>query len=300
MSEMSGIVAAGELAHIPKWASVLVTFVFLVAVVVTGSYRTVQGVALAIGAFELLFIVSMCASPVDWSEFANGLVEFPSSSKCYSSTSHCWTDYIQIWTANIGAVIMPWMIFFQQSASIDNNLTPADLPVSRCETAVGAVLTQLIMISVVVTTAATLWAGQLNDDRSSLEEIKDVTDALIESSLGDVLDDTGCKVVLGLGILGSSLISSIVVSLTAAWGLGEVTGYKHSLEESPAEAPWFYAIYVVLVAIGAAFSLSSVPNVKLNLAIQLMNAALLPVVLGFLFALAIVALPENHKSPANC
>ena len=49
ISEMSGIAAAGDLANIPKWASVLVTCVFLMVVVCTGSYRTVEGVALAVG-----------------------------------------------------------------------------------------------------------------------------------------------------------------------------------------------------------------------------------------------------------
>ena len=76
------------------------------------------------------------------------------------------------------------MIFYQQSASIDKELTVRDLPISRCETAVGAVLTQFIMSAVIVTTAASLWAGQLDDDRSSLDEIKDVTSALTASSLG--------------------------------------------------------------------------------------------------------------------
>ena len=107
---------------------------------------------------------------------------------------------------------------------------------------------------------------------------------------------TGCKVVLGLGILGASLVSAIVVSLTAAWGLGEVSGYARTLESGPADAPWFYFVYFTLLAIGSAFALSPINNVKLNVGIQLMNAALLPIVLGFLFALASTALPNYRKS----
>ncbi len=61
-------------------------------------------------------------------------------------------DYLLLIASNIGAVIMPWMIFYQQSATVDKGLKPADLPFARVDTAIGAVATQIIMIAIVVTT----------------------------------------------------------------------------------------------------------------------------------------------------
>jgi Mn2+/Fe2+ NRAMP family transporter len=91
------------------------------------------------------------------------------------------------------------------------------------------------------------------------------------------------------------MVAAIVASLALAWGLGEVTGYKHSLEYRPLEARWFYAIYAVCV-VGGCVLVDVAPNlVSLNVGVQVMNALLLPVVLGFLIALAAKALPEKVR-----
>lgn len=90
-------------------------------------------------------------------------------------------------------------------------------------------------------------------------------------------------------------MAAIVVSLTAAWGLGEVLGYPRSLSGKPKEAPAFYAVYVAMLVIGFVFVLSGVNLVDLSVGIMVLNALLLPVVLGFLFTLACRVLPEEHR-----
>ena len=65
-------------------------------------------------------------------------------------------DYRYLAAANIGAVIMPWMIFYQQSAVADKRLRPEHLTAARWDTAIGALLTQLIMAAVLIACAATI------------------------------------------------------------------------------------------------------------------------------------------------
>ena len=96
-------------------------------------------------------------------------------------------------------------------------------------------------------------------------------------------------------MIGAALISAIVVSLTAAWALGEITGFKHSLEHRPRQAPWFYLTYIAVLVMGALVIMSGVNLVNLSVAVNVMNALLLPVVLGFLYLLARKALPEAHR-----
>jgi len=69
-----------------------------------------------------------------------------------------WRDpnYLYLVAANIGAVIMPWMVFYQQSSVVEKKLTVADLGTARIDTGIGAVLTQIIMAAVLASTAATL------------------------------------------------------------------------------------------------------------------------------------------------
>ena len=68
--------------------------------------------------------------------------------------------------------------------------------------------------------------------------------------------------------------------------LGRNLGVKHSLENAPREAPWFYGIYTVSLAASGLFVASGVNLISLSVGVQVMNALLLPLVLGFLYLLA--------------
>jgi len=149
------------------------------------------------------------------------------------------------------------------------------------------VVTQLVMAAVLMSAAATIGA---HHNAASLNTVGDLSAALTPY-LGVGVG----KLVFGLGIIGAGMVAAIVASLALAWGLGEVTGYKHSLEHHPLEARWFYAIYALAVT-ASAVVIGVAPNlVSLNVGVQVMNAFLLPLVLGFLIALAIKALPPEHR-----
>ena len=94
------------------------------------------------------------------------------------------------------------------------------------------------------------------------------------------------KLLFCLGMTGAALVAAIVVTLTAARTLGEVLGAKHRLEHEPREAPWFYGSYALALIACAIVVASGVNLVSLSVGVQVMNALLLPIVLGFLFLLA--------------
>jgi Mn2+/Fe2+ NRAMP family transporter len=100
--------------------------------------------------------------------------------------------------------------------------------------------------------------------------------------------------VFGAG-LGAGMVAAIVVSLAFAWGLGEVAGYRRSLECRPFAARWFYGVYASCVIGGALFVGLRPDLVSLDIAVQVMNALMLPVVLGFLIELARRALPKGQR-----
>jgi Mn2+/Fe2+ NRAMP family transporter len=183
--------------------------------------------------------------------------------------------------AIVGAVFNPWMIFYQQSAVVDKKLRPDDLKAARWDTAIGAVLTQCLTGAVLVAAAAKLRGP------GSLSSVGDISNALTPL-LGE---DVG-RALFGAGVLGASLVAAIVSSLALAWGVGEITGYRHSLEYRPFDAKWFYGVYGAC-AVGAAALVWFAPDlVWLIIAAQVLNVFLLPLVIGLLVALAVTALPE--------
>ncbi|GBE55399.1 divalent metal cation transporter MntH [archaeon BMS3Bbin15] len=277
ITEFAGIGGVGLLFGIPLWVSVGMAVTFLAIVVWTGSYYSVERIAIMIGSFELAFVfVALWARP-NPSEILTGLTQIPWKN----------SGYLYLAAANVGAVIMPWMIFYQQSAVVDKGLTVRNLRAARWDTLWGSLITQVIMAAILIAAAATL--GQSHPG-IPLDTVQQITHALIPF-LGK---DFGV-LFFALGMIGAAMVAAIVVSLAMAWGLGEVSGYRRSLEHHPMEAPWFYAIYTIALVLGGLFVISGVNLVDLSIGVQIMNALLLPIVLGFLYLLALKALPEPYK-----
>jgi len=277
VTEFAGMGAVGLLFGIPIQLSVGLAVAFLAIVAWTGSYRSVERVAILLGSFELLFfLVAWWAHPSP-AAMLSGLSQIPWKAP----------GYLYLAAANIGAVIMPWMVFYQQSAVVDKGLTVRDLSAARWDTAWGSIITQAVMIAVLVAVAATL--GRSNPGLP-LDTIQQIAQALTP-----FLGQTWGALLFGLGIIGAALVSAIVVSLAVAWGLGEVSGYRHSLEHHPQQAPRFYGVYTLALVLGGLLVISGVNLVQLSIAVQVMNALLLPIVLGFLYLLALKALPRPYR-----
>ena len=277
LTEFSGVAGVGELYGVPRGVSVGLAAAALLAIVLTGSYRRVERVAILLGLFEFAFFGVVAAAHPNVHEVLRESVHIPLANQ----------DYLYLVAANIGAVIMPWMIFYQQSAIADKRLRAEHFNAARWDTAIGSIVTQLVMAAVLMAVAATLGRSGA---KASLNTVGDISGAITP-----FLGPTWGHLVFGIGIIGAGMVAAIVASLALAWGVGEVAGYRRSLEYRPFEARWFYGVYAACVVAGAVM-VTFWPNlVSLNVAVQVMNALLLPLVLGFLIALAIYALPEQYR-----
>lgn len=277
ITELSGLAGVGLLFGVPAWLTMLLTIGLMTLMVWTGSYRSVERIAVLLGAFEISFLwVAWHAHP-QVGEMLTGLLQAPLAS----------APFLYLVAANIGAVIMPWMVFYQQSAVVDKGLKPAHLKAARWDTALGAVVTQAVMAAVLIAAAATIGRAHPQGSLSTVQQIANALTPFLGEDIG--------RTVFALGMSGAALVATIVVALATAWGLGEITGYKRSLKDSPGEAPWFYGIFTVSLVLGGALVTSGINLVALSVAVEVMNAMLLPLVLGFLFLLALKALPEPYR-----
>jgi len=277
LTEFSGVAGVGELYGVSRFITLPLAAAALLAIVITGSYRRVERAAIIIGLFELAFFGVAWAAHPDLGIMARDAVSIPITD----------AGYLYLVAANIGAVIMPWMIFYQQSAVADKKLRPEHFTAARWDTAIGAVITQLVMAAVLIAAAATIAPNNPDAGLSTVGEMSQALTPFLGAGVG--------KLVFSLGVLGAGLVAAIVASLALAWGLGEVSGYRHSLELHPLQARWFYGVYAVCVVAGALLVAFDPNLVSLNVGVQVMNALLLPVVLGFLIALAVKALPPAYR-----
>ena len=110
ITEFSGIMGVGLLFGVSKWITVPLAVAALILLSVTGKYKVVERVAIVVGAFELVFIPAMIFAKPDYTSVMMSLVgSQPLNSSAY---------WLMI-SANVGAVIMPWMVFYQQGAVVE-------------------------------------------------------------------------------------------------------------------------------------------------------------------------------------
>ncbi len=277
-TEYAGIAGVGELMGVPRTLTVPVAAAFLIGVAMTGSYRRAERIGIALGLAELVFIPAVAMAHPSLSAIGRELGHLPLGN----------SSYVFLLAANVGAVIMPWMVFYQQGAVLDKGLKPGNIPSERRDTAVGAGLTQLIMIAVVLTFAATVGRSHLGVKLHTVTEMS--------SALRPFLGAIGAKVLLGTAVLGAALVAALVASLAGAWGIAEVFGWTHSLNERPdRNTAKFYLTYALAHVLGATIVLLSLNLVNVVIDVEVMNALLLPIVLGFLLVLEARALPSEYR-----
>ena len=268
ITEFSGIAASGEIFGIPKVFSVGVSFLILLFVVFTGSYRRAETIALIFSLTGFVFIPAAIVAHPDIHQLVfKGL---------FGSQPLGNKDYIWLIAANAGAVIMPWMIYYQQSATVDKNLCKKDVKLAQTDTLIGSIATQVLMIAVIVMTAATLYKAHIVPSTA-----KAIGQSLIP------LAGKYAGALFAVGLYSSSILAAFVVSMAFTWAAGETWGYKHSLNNRFSEAKLFYFIYIALIFISAMIVLiPGIPLVTIMVDVEAANGFILPIVLGFLIALA--------------
>jgi Mn2+/Fe2+ NRAMP family transporter len=278
LTEFVGVAGVGELFGISKWVTVPTATAFLIGLALTRSYRKVERVGIAIGLAEFAFVPAMFLAHPHLHQVVSALSYLP--------VNH--HSYLTLLAANVGAVIMPWMIFYQQGAVIDKGLLPQDLKKERHDTAVGAVITQLIMISVIVALAATAYQVHRGANLTTVAQIAHALSHQLGGHLANVL--------VGAAILGGAMVAALVVSVAGSWGIAEVLGWQHSLNERvDRRTAKFYITYISCHIVGAALVLTSFNLINLSIDVEVMNAMLLPIVLTLLLLLEARALPEQYR-----
>lgn len=281
MTQFAGIAGVGGLLGWPRWASIGAATVLLLALLLAGHYRRIEIVGIAIGALELAFIPAAILAHPDPAALLHGLTHPLRADR----------EFLFLVAANVGTTVIPWMIFYQQQAVIDKGHRGLTLRQAvrsaRLDTAFGAVVCQLVTCSIIIAIAATIGVREPGANLNTIGEIA--------AGLAPIVGGAAAIVLFGLGMTGAALLAAMVVSLAGAWGLSEVLGWRHSLNDTPRHAVRFYALIAASVLAGALLVLSAPSLVKLSVDVGVLNACLLPVVLAFLLALEYRALPEHLR-----
>ncbi len=219
VAEYTGIAIGLGLVGVPPIVSMPVAYVAHVAIIRRKRFVTIER---ALFAISTVLIISYAGSL-----FARG---FSSSSLLYVSVE---PRYLFFLAASAGAVVMPFMLFYQASATAEKKSTR--LWAMRTETLVGAVASEIGMIVIVMATAG------LN---SSVNFAEPKTLSLALSSIAGVY----APYLFAVGLVSAAFMALVVISLASSWAVVETMGWEKSnffwvyvFESIPAVAiPIFY------------------------------------------------------------
>jgi Mn2+/Fe2+ NRAMP family transporter len=180
--------------------------------------------------------------------------------------------------STIGATVTPWMIFFQQSASADKGLTPADLRHGRWDTIAGAAMAAVFGCGALIAGAALFGHGGAN--------IHGLAGAGFPQALSR-LAGGGVGTVFALGLIEAGAVAILTISASTGYAVGECIGVPHSFNSSPRQSVLFYAANVGAAAIaGAIILIPGAPLLSIALNANVLATVLLPVTLVFMILLA--------------
>jgi len=219
VAQYAGIAIGLSLLGFPVLIGLVIVFIIHTLIVMGRQYRQAEKLLIPISFLLLIAIVSSTfVFHIDLKSFVfTGL----SPAQPYNNSSF---DYLL--AASVGAVIMPWMLYFHSGADSRRKKQVKDLKNERLETLIGAIVSEVLMVILVVV-GLNVFSGNSLINMSDLPKVLPV--------FGNY-----AVPIMGIGFLFAGFLALVVVSLGSAWGVLEATGRA----TGPNSKTSFLTIYV--------------------------------------------------------
>lgn len=268
VAEFAGIVLGASLVGVPAIAAVAGALVFHSAMVLTRSYRRFERITIALSLALFAFVGLAVLAHPDPAAVLGGL----SPAQPFGQPG-----YFQLVVATIGAVVMPWMLFYQQAATVNKGLGRGDLGGARAETFIGAIASELLMAAIVIAAAAAAASGGVVATNAG--------GLALPAGLA-ILASGWARILIAIGMVGAGLLAAVVISLSSAWAWAELFHWPHSLNLPVRAAPAFYLVYLVEVIPAAIVALVAQNLVNVVIDAMILNVVVLAIPLAFLVRLS--------------
>lgn len=168
--------------------------------------------------------------------------------------------------AIFGTTISPYLFFWQSAQEVEEvnhhadeqplKDDPAEAPAAfahmRVDTITGMAISNLVALAIMISTAVTLHAAGKTD----------ITTAADAAQALEPLAGKFAFLLFSLGIIGTGLLAVPVLAGSAAYAVGDLRGWKTTLDDKPWEAVGFYSVIGVAVALGLCIDYTGIDPMK--------------------------------------
>jgi NRAMP (natural resistance-associated macrophage protein)-like metal ion transporter len=283
VANFGGAAGALDIFGIPKWITVPVVAVGIWGLVLFASYRVVERVFLLVMVVFLAYPIAAVLSTEDWQPVFHAMVTPDIASLDARS--------LLLLVAVVGTTITPYMQFYLQSAVAEKGIGEEELPMEQVDAVAGSVWTNVIAIFIVVATAAAvgLAGGAV------------ITSAADAARALEPVAGRFAEALFGVGLFGASVLAATIMPLSTAFVICEAFGWESGVGKRFGDAPIFFGIYTLVLALGA-IAVLLVPEgdlVGIIVGSQNLQGLLLPIVLVFIVLLVndrrLMGTHANHR-----
>ncbi|MEP6636640.1 MAG: Nramp family divalent metal transporter [Acidobacteriota bacterium] len=267
VSEFVGIGAAMELFGISKYVSVPLGAVLIWYLVIYGSYAKVEKILLVMTLVFFAYPIAAVMAHPDWGQVAHGAL-IPKVRRE--------PEYLFLLVALLGTTITPYIQIFQQSSLVEKGVARRHYGPERIDAYAGAIFSNLMSISMIVATAATLYVLGQRDVQSAADAAR-----ALEPVVG-----SAATALFGVGLLGATLLAGAVLPLATAYAVSEAFGVPKGVSLDFRRGKVFFSLFTALIVVGVLLALiPNIPVMKLLVGVQVLNGILLPIILVFILLL---------------
>jgi Mn2+/Fe2+ NRAMP family transporter len=128
----------------------------------------------------------------------------------------------------------------------------------KTDVGIGMFFSQLIMWSIIVTTAGSLHNHGITDVETSEQAAKSLEPAIKSFPYSGQI----AKIIFALGIVGTGLLAVPVLAGSSAYALSDAFGWKQGLSKKFKQAKAFYLVIAVSTIIGLWINFSNIDPIK--------------------------------------
>ncbi len=203
-------------------------------------------------------------------------------------------DQMFLVTGVLGTTISPYLFFWQTSQEVEEEIlagktnieqrqqetTNQDIKKMRIDVWSGMFLSNIVMLFIILTTAATLFSN-------GIININTAADAA--TALRPIAGDQA-YLLFAIGVIGVGLLAVPVLAGSASYAISESLKWQQGLYQKLRNAQAFYGIIMIAMLVGLAINFLNIDPIKALIYSAVANGLIAPVILVF-----IVLLSSNKK-----
>jgi NRAMP (natural resistance-associated macrophage protein)-like metal ion transporter len=269
LGEFAGIAGSLELFGLSRYYTVPICAVIVWLIIVKGQYKGVEKIFLVASFIYITYVAAGILAKPEWIKAAIGTIKPPGK----ELFRH---DYLFMTITVIGTTIAPWMQFYLQASVVEKGVTRRQYKASQLDVISGCIFTDVVAWFIIVACAATLFVHGFHE----INYAKDAAEAL-RPLAGDY-----AYILFAVGLFNASLFAASILPLSTAYTVCEGLGFESGIGRNFREAPVFYWMYTILIALGAGLILlPRLPLIKIQLYSQAFNGVAIAPVLVFMLLL---------------